>query len=98
MIAKKHKTHEGKIIVSVCDSDLMGKVFDDGKLQIDLSSDFYKGEELDENKTFELLKNCYLAVFVGKKSVDFGIKKQIIDESKIIKVKEIPFAQVLFLE
>ena len=98
MITKKHKTHEGKIIISVCDSDLIDKVFDDGKLQIDLNSDFYKGENLDENKIFELLKNCYLAVFIGKKSVGFGIKKQIIDESKVIKIKEVPFAQVMFLE
>jgi len=98
MIIKQHKTHEGKILISVCDSDLVGKRFEDGDLQIDLSSNFYMGEEKSEKEILETLKNCYLVVFVGERTINFAIKNKLLDKEKIVKIKDVPFAQVLFLE
>ncbi len=97
MIVKKHKTINGQVILAVCDNDLIGKKFVEGDLQLDLSSDFYKGEGADEEKIKELLKEAYIVNLAGKKCVEFGLKLGIIEESHIIKIKGIPHAQCVIV-
>jgi len=36
-------------IVAVCDSDILGKKFKEGKLVLKLDESFYKGEEVGDN-------------------------------------------------
>ena len=95
MIVKIHKTG-GRVILAVCDSNLIGKKFEDGKLQLDLTSEFYKGDKLDPARTLELMKIANIVHLVGKKSVEIGIKAKIIDKKKIIKIKGIPHAEAVF--
>lgn len=93
MIVKQHITRDKKLILAVCDSDLKGKKFENDKMQLDLSSDFYNGEEMGDEKTIELLKRAAMINLVGKKSVELGIKTGIIEKENIIEVKGIPHAQ-----
>ena len=97
MIVKKHKTINGQIILAVCDSNLAGKKFIEGDLQLDLSSDFYKGEEVNEEKIKELLKQAYIVNLAGKKCVGFALKLGIVEESHIIKIGGIPHAQCVII-
>ncbi len=96
MIAKMHIVNEKKL-VAVCDDELLGKKFEENELQIDLTGNFYTGEKIEEDKLEEMLKNAYVADFVGEKSVKFGIKKKLISEGSIVKIKGIPHAQVFTL-
>jgi hypothetical protein len=97
MIVKKH-LRDGRLIVAVCDKDILGKVFEEGERILDLTSDFYKGEERTEEETIPLLKEAFTIDFVGDKSVDMAIKKGFIDEANIIRIQDVPHAQCLFLE
>lgn len=95
MIVKIHKSYDGKKIVAVCDSGLVGKKFEDGKTQLDMSGSFYKGEERSKEDILkELRQPCCLNV-VGKDSVRFFVDKQIIDSNRIIRIKGIPHAQCM---
>ncbi|MDO8740258.1 MAG: hypothetical protein Q7J54_01645 [Candidatus Woesearchaeota archaeon] len=42
MIVKQHKTKDGRLILSLCDSGLIGHVFEEGDLQLNLASDLSK--------------------------------------------------------
>ena len=46
-----------KDTVAVCDSDLVGKKFKEGKFQLDLKGEFFKEKETSEEKTIEIIKN-----------------------------------------
>ena len=96
MIAKIHKA-DGKVILAVCDSSLKGKCFEENGLQLDLKSNFYKGEEMDEKRLLEYFKVANIINLVGEKSVEVGIKAGVVDKKKIIKIKGIPHAQAVFL-
>ncbi len=96
MIVKIHKKDD-KTIVAVCDSDLIGHKFEDKDLQLDLSSDFYKGEELNEIETGDLIRNADVVNLVGKNSVKLGLKEGVVDETHIIIIKDIPHAQAIVL-
>ncbi len=93
MILAKVHIAGGRKMVAVCDSELLGKKFEEKGLQIDLTGEFYKGEEADGEKLKQMLRNVYLADFVGEKSVAFGIKEGIVKKENAVKVSGVPRAQ-----
>ena len=93
MIVKKHKTRDGRLLLAVCDSELKGKKFSQGQLQLDLTSDFYNGEEISDEEILKLFKTAYIVNIVGEKSVKLGLKAGIISKENIIKIAGIPYAQ-----
>jgi len=97
MLIKLHKSYRD--VVSICDSELLGKKFEQGNLQLDLTGEFFKGEEKSENETLKFMKDASTedASFnlVGKKATDLALKAGIISKEGIKKVKGIPFALTL---
>ena len=42
-------------VVAVCDSNLIGKSFEDGDFQLDVKEDFYKEREVNENELARIM-------------------------------------------
>ena len=95
MIVNIHKTGDNKKIVAVCDKDLIGKKFEEKNLQLDLASGFYKGEEKSEEDTVRIFRDAYIINFVGKNSVNIGLKHGIISKDSVIYIRKIPHAQAV---
>jgi len=87
-------------VVAVCDKELLGKKFEEGKFQLDIKENFYKGQEANEETIIEIMKKMSEedATFniTGKKSINTALKAGIISIGEVGKIKEIPFAMVLF--
>ena len=86
-----------RIIISICDSDLIGKKFEEGKRQLNVSERFYKGETKTEDEITEIMKNASNINIVGKESIALALKLNIIVKENIIKIQGIPHAQSIFL-
>ena len=86
-------------VVAICDSELLGKVFEEGNFQLNIKENFYKGEEVSEQKTIEIIKDMAKedSTFniVGEQAINAAIEAKIIDKEGIKKIQEIPFALVL---
>ena len=95
MIVKVHKTQEGKKIVAVCDEELIGKKLKEKYIQLDLSSEFYKGEKKSEENILKLFDDAYIVNMVGKKAVNLGKNAGIVLEENIIYVQRIPHTQAI---
>ena len=93
VIVKVHKTPDGRKVVAICDKDLLGKKFEEGKLQLDLTSDFYNGDEMSEEDIIKELKDASVVNIVGEDSIKLGIKLGCVNEGNIIRIKGIPHAQ-----
>lgn len=98
MLVKIHKNPEGQIIAAVCDKELIGKKFSEGRIQLDLTTDFYKGEDMSEEDVGDLLRNAYIINLVGEKSVALGLKENIIQEKHIMRIDNIPHAEAVNAE
>jgi len=92
MIARVHNA-KGKTILAVCDSALLGKKFEDKNLLLDLTADYYRGEEMSEERIFALVRTASILSFIGKQSVAFAFSRGLISEASILRVKGIPHAQ-----
>ena len=92
MLVKIHKSYRD--IISVCDTELVGKRFVEGKTQIYVKEDFYKGEEKTEEQVLKILKkaqdNDSTFNLVGEQSIKVGIKSGIINEESVLKIQGIP--------
>jgi len=95
MVTVKIHKREGRVIAAVCDTELLGKKFEEGKLQLDLTGDFYKGEEKDSSEAGDLIRNADHVNLIGKESVKLGIQKGIIDEQNVKIVDGVPHAQAV---
>ncbi|MEM4271730.1 MAG: DUF424 family protein [Candidatus Pacearchaeota archaeon] len=86
-------------VVAVCDSDLIGKKFEEGNRQLDARENFYKGDEYNKEKAVQIIKKQAIedASFniVGKESINASIEAGIIKKEGILKLKGIPFALTL---
>lgn len=96
MILKLHKKG-GKIVAAVCDTEIYGKKFEEGKKQLDLSSDFYDGEEKDDMTVGDTIRNADHVNIVGEKAVKLGIKEGVIEEDHVLKISGIPYAQAVII-
>ena len=96
MILKLHK-REGKLLVAVCDSELLGQKFEEGDKQLDLTSNFYKGDEKDDMTVGDTIRNANTLNLVGEKAVKLGIDEGMIDESHVKKISGISYAQAIII-
>jgi len=97
MLVKIHKSY--RQVVAICDSELLGKYFEQGQRILDVKESFFSGEEKDEKETIDIMKDMARedATFniIGKESCNAGLKAGIIGKEGVIKVQGIPFALVL---
>ena len=97
MIIKKHVSPENKLVLAVCDSNLLGKRFEQGQLQLDLTSSFYQGEEADENKVKGLMKEAFIINLVGKESITLAEEQGLVEKGNVLEVDSVPHAQVVLV-
>ena len=97
MLVKIHKSYRN--VIAICDSDLIDKKFESGDLQLDLTTEFFKGDEMTEPAVLNLIESASLedATFniVGEKSIQIALKAKIIDKQGIKKIQGIPVALTL---
>ena len=97
MLIKIHKSYRD--VVAICDSDLIGKRFEEGGFQLDIKESFFKGEKISKEKATKIMQDMSRedATFniVGEKSIDTALKAGIITKEGIKKIQGVPFALVL---
>jgi uncharacterized protein len=91
------KVHQSyRRVVAVCDTEIVGKKFFEGKKQLDVRENFYNGTEFTEEEAVKQLQRHYVedATFniVGKNAVKAAMEAQIIDKNSTASVAGVPFA------
>jgi len=97
MLVKIHQSYRS--IVAVCDSNLIGRKLIEGERALDLTGQFFRGEEKTKEEVEEILEDMRKedASFniVGKESCNVAVEVGLIDEEGIFYVSGVPFSLVL---
>lgn len=88
---------ENNTILACCDKEVLGKNLKEGNYEVSIDEDFYKGEEINEEKLAELLKEANNINLFGKKSVGVAVKQGLLSEKDIIKIEGIEHAIIMRL-
>ena|SRR3989338_10886613 len=91
-------------VVAICDSELLGKCFEEDIFQLDIKESFYKGDTLKgtskktEQEVIQIIIDMKSedATFniVGERAVNAAIKAGLISEDSVRTIQGIPFALV----
>jgi hypothetical protein len=90
-----------RYVVAICDSDLIDKKFfdNDGLRQIDLTGQFFKGEDKPEQEItdylFDMKREDACFNIVGEKACKLAIAAKIVNRDEIITIANIPIAMIL---
>ena len=95
MIFVKEHIHNERQLLSLCDGNLIGKIFEEDEKVLNVSKSFYQGEPMFENDILKLIKDNTLINIVGEESINFALKHNLIKKDGIIKIKNIPHALLL---
>jgi len=98
MLIKIHEAY--RKIIALCDSDLIGKKFEEGIKQIEIRENFFKGEEKPKQEIIKILKDMEKedSTFniVGQESIKTALEAGVIKQHGIITIDNIPVALGLF--
>ncbi len=92
MLVKIHKK-EHRTIIAVCDKELIGQLLEENGKQLDLRSDFYKGDEKSVQEIGDLMRNADGVNLVGKESIALGLQEGVIEKEHVLTIKGVPHAQ-----
>jgi len=99
MLLRERETPEG-LLVSVCDPDCLGETYEEGEVSLDVTEEFYGGEEAeraDPDAVVDSLTRATVANIVGERAVDVAVEAGIVDEDRVLDVGETRHAQLLWL-
>jgi hypothetical protein len=94
MYLKIHQ-HEAETLIAVCDCDILGKKFTDGRLKIEVTADFFSGEKASCSEVEAALKAATMANFVGSKAVEHAISLGYVERDCTLSIDGVPYAQMV---
>jgi hypothetical protein len=94
------RVHESyRMVVAVCDSDVFGKKLVDGNRVLDVSGDFFKGKEMNNEEVEAEIVRCVnedaTFNFVGKRSVEIAKVLGIVKDEGVMDIDGVPVALIL---
>ncbi|MDP8011275.1 MAG: DUF424 domain-containing protein [Thermoplasmata archaeon] len=88
---------QNEIMLAACDSNLLGKKFEEGEFHIEVKKEFYHESYVTEKSFRNALKMATIINLVGENVIRIAIEEKIIDENNIIRIKNVPHAQAVVM-
>ncbi len=87
---------QGEVLVIVCDPELLGKKFKQGKLRLEVKESFYQGNEANVKECIAAVRKATIANLVGS-IVGHAIKAGLIERTNVLRIQNVPHAQLVRL-
>lgn len=85
----------GKVLVAVCDTDLLGKEIKHGRSVISVSDRFYRGFQTSIEEALELIERADSVNLMGKKIVEAAITRGLVHREAVIEIDSIPHVLII---
>ena len=84
-------------VLAICDEEILGKTFREGKLKIEVKKEFYGDKKVLLDEVFEAIENADIVNMVGENVVNEAIRRGCVLEEGIIRIAGIPHVQIVKL-
>jgi hypothetical protein len=99
MLLKERDTPKG-LLVSVCDPDCIGETYTNGDATLDVTEEFYGGDDavtVDADEVVAGLTRATVANIVGERAVGIAVDAGLVDEEAVLELDGTRHAQLLWL-
>jgi len=97
MYIKIHRSYRN--VVAICDAELIGKIFEEDKKQLDCRESFYKDKKVTKEEAIKILQKLSnedsTFNIIGQKSIQAALEAGIITKNDFAKVDNVPFTLIL---
>ena len=86
-----------RVLLAVCDAELLGKVLRDGKIVFEVRKDFYDGLKMSVEEAVDLMEESTIVNMVGRNIVKKAIERGLIHPEAVLDISGVPHAQIVRL-
>jgi hypothetical protein len=96
MYVKVHE-QDKRIVVAICDEEIIGKTFSEEDRELNITERFYKGEKKSEEEVLKIIEKSDNLNLVGEKTIKIALDNNLITRESVIKIDNIPHTQIFAL-
>lgn len=85
------------VLLCMCDVEILGKTFREGKIVFRVNEDFYKGERVTVEEAVSLIETSTIVNMVGKNIVEKAVERGHVHPEAVLNIEGIPHAQIVKL-
>ncbi len=85
------------VLLSICDSEILGKTLCEGKIVFQVKEDFYRGSRVDVEEAVNMIDNSTIVNMIGKNVVKKAIEKGYVHPEAVLHIEGVPHAQIVKL-
>jgi hypothetical protein len=86
-----------EVLVAACDADIVGKIFEEDEVSLEVKSDFYCGNAAFLNDCDTLLIEATILNLVGNRIVGKAVELGLINPDHVLKIGDTVHAQMVRL-
>ena len=84
-----------ELVLAAADKELLDSTLKEGEIRLEVSCDFYKGQDASEEMLVNRLGICTVANLVGKETVEVAMKHGFVSVDCVMLIEGIPHAQMV---
>ena len=99
MFLTERETPKG-LLVSVCDADCVGETYEKEEISLEVTEEFYAGEEavrVGDDEVVASLTRASVANIVGERAVGVAVEAGLVDEDRVLEFEGTRHAQLLWM-
>ena len=96
IVLETYDTEQG-LLVAAADEAVVGELFEEDGVDVDVDEEFYGTSTVPRDEVVERLRHASIANLVGETAVEAGVEAEVVDEDKVLRVEEVPHAQMVRL-
>jgi hypothetical protein len=87
---------DGKnVLLAICDAELLGKTFKEGKIVFKVTNEFYNGKKISLDQAVNMIENSTIVNLVGNCCVNKAIERGFVHPEAVIMIEGILHAQIV---
>lgn len=83
------------VLLCICDAEILGKTFHEGKITFRVKEDFYRGRRVVVEEAIDLIEASTIVNMVGKNVVKKAIERGFVHPEAVLNIQGVPHAQIV---
>jgi hypothetical protein len=86
--------YQGSVMINICDEELIDRKVSEGKLEINITKDYFGQQMVEENEAAELLHSCAIANLIGERIVGKAVGMKLASSMSVRTISGVPFLMI----
>jgi len=88
---------QNMVLLAACDGELLGNVYREGRLKIEVNREFYGGRLADVEEVIQSIDSADIVNLVGERVIGEAIRSGKVHRDAVIRIAGIPHVQIMRL-